>query len=123
MKDPRIKNYGKPIIRVKPAIDEPYAGLFGDTTFTAVVEEVIADPHSEYTVKDLCELTGKRKKKVKRVLYRLVQLGVLLTNNHIAYAVNRESKIVTALTFLAYGVGDDIYCTETMLLAIKEYIR
>ena len=100
----------------------PYAGLFGNTTIAAVVEEMIADPHSTYVVKDLVVLTDRKKKKVKRALKRLIELRVVITKNNKEFNTNHDSNIVAALTFLAYGLVDDIYGTDTMLVAIKDYL-
>ena len=101
----------------------PYAGLFGDTVMARVVEEIIADPHSVYHLKDLEELTGNSAPRIREALATLTTLGLLKSSGgkHPAYTVDISRKSFIALTLLAYAVLDDREGSDCMETAIRHY--
>jgi len=103
--------------------DVPYGGLFGDTVLARVVEEIIADPHSDYRPKELEELTGASSPSVRDALATLTRLGLLTAaeGKHPVYTVNKRSKTFIALTLLAYASLDDRERSDCMNTAIKDY--
>jgi len=103
--------------------DIPYAGLFGDTVMARVVEEIVADPHSLYHLKDLEELTGNSAPRIREALTRLTNLGLLKSSGgkHPAYSVDMSRKTFVALTLLAYAVLDDREGSDCMETAIQHY--
>lgn len=106
-------------------IDEPYGGLFGNSTICKLVEEIVADPHAEYRQQDLEELIDGSQRSVARALKVLLALGLLIRDKgdsqHPLYRVNLNSRKLLALTFLAYAVVDDRDGTNCMDLAIRDY--
>ncbi len=105
-------------------LDLPYGGLFGDTVAAAIIQEIIADPHSVYRPKDLQELTGKTAPSVRGVLKSLTSLGLLDVSGpktSPVYQVNTDSKKFVALTLLAYAMIDDWEKTNTLDTAISHY--
>jgi hypothetical protein len=105
--------------------DKPYLGLFGNTVLADVVEELVADPESKRTVETLQGLCGCRRKAIRKAVRRLVKLNILLPDEDSGtFTVNRDSKIVIALTFLAYAVGDELHPEDngTMEMSCRDYI-
>jgi hypothetical protein len=103
--------------------DIPYAGLFGDTVMARVVEEIVADPHSVYHLKDLENLTGNSAPRIREALTMLTNLGLLKTSGgkHPAYTVDTSRKTFVALTLLAYAVLDDREGSDCMETAVRHY--
>jgi len=103
--------------------DIPYAGLFGDTVMARVVEEIVADPHSVYHLKDLEDLTGNSAPRIREALTMLTKLGLLKTSGgkHPAYTVDMSKKTFVALTLLAYAVLDDREGSDCMETAVRHY--
>ena len=127
-----IKREPVPVIPVKkensgPAAREfsdiPYAGLFGDTVMARVVEEIVADPHSVYHMKDLEDLTGNSAPRIREALALLTKLGMLKSSGgkHPAYTVDMSRKTFVALTLLAYAVLDDREGSDCMETAVRHY--
>jgi hypothetical protein len=106
-------------------VTKPYGGLFGNSVQIQVVEEIVADPYSDYRPKDLEEMTGASAPSIRRVLNNLTTLGLLIKDSrdaqHPVYRPNLESKKIVALTFLAYALVDDRKGSEYMDSAILEY--
>jgi hypothetical protein len=106
---------------------KPYGGLFGDSVNAHVVEQVVADPYSEYRPKLLQELAGASAPAIRRALADLTRLGLLTKDSsdrqHPVYRVNPGSRKLVALTFLAYASVDDRDGTDCMDFAIMEYVR
>ena len=103
--------------------DIPYAGLFGDTVMARVVEEIVADPHSVYHLKDLEDLTGNSAPRIRDALTMLTKLGMLKSTGgkHPAYTVDMSKKTFVALTLLAYAVLDDREGSDCMETAVRHY--
>ena len=103
--------------------DIPYAGLFGDTVMARVVEEIVADPHSVYHLKDLEDLTGNSAPRIREALTLLTNLGLLKSSGgkHPAYTVDMSKKTFVALTLLAYAVLDDREGSDCMETAVRHY--
>ena len=126
-----IKREPVPVIPVKkknsgPArefSDIPYAGLFGDTVMARVVEEIVADPHSVYHMKDLEDCTGNSAPRIREALALLTKLGMLKSSGgkHPAYTVDMSRKTFVALTLLAYAVLDDREGSDCMETAVRHY--
>ena len=127
-----IKKEPVPVIPVKkensgPAAREfsdiPYAGLFGDTVMARVVEEIVADPHSVYHLKDLEDCTGNSAPRIREALALLTKLGMLKSSGgkHPAYTVDMSRKTFVALTLLAYAVLDDREGSDCMETAVRHY--
>jgi hypothetical protein len=127
-----IKREPVPVIPVKkntsgPAVREfsdiPYAGLFGDSVMARVVEEIVADPHSVYHMKDLEDCTGNSAPRISEALALLTKLGMLKSSGgkHPAYTVDMSRKTFVALTLLAYAVLDDREGSDCMETAVRHY--
>ena len=106
-------------------VTKPYGGLFGNAVQIKVVEEIVADPYSDYRPKDLEEMTGASAPSIRRVLNNLTTLGLLIKDSndaqHPVYRPNLKTKKIVALTFLAYALADDRNGSEYMDSAILEY--
>lgn len=104
---------------------QPYGGLFGNSVRINIVEEIVADPYCDYRPKDLEEMTGASPPTVRKVLNDLVALGLLIKDisdiQHPIYHPNLRSKIIVALTFLAYALTDDRDGSEHMDELILDY--
>ena len=70
--------------------DIPYAGLFGDTVMARVVEEIVADPHSVYHLRDLEDLTGNSAPRIREARALLTKFGMLKSTGgkHPSYTVD-----------------------------------
>ena len=92
-----------------------------------VVEQVVADPYSEYRPKFLQELEKASAPAIRRALADLTRLRLLIKDSsdrqHPVYRVNLDSKKLMALTFLAYASVDDRDGSDCMDFAIVEYCR
>ena len=108
-------------------LGRPYGGLFGDGVNAHVVEQVVADPYSEYRPKLLRELAGASAPAIRRALSDLTRLRLLIKDSsdrqHPVYRVNLGSKKLMALTFLAFASVDDRDGSDCMDFAIMEYVR
>lgn len=106
-------------------VNKPYGGLFGNSVQVNVVEEIVADPYSNYRPKDLEEIIGASPPAIRRALGDLTTLGLLKKDlsdaQHPIYHPNLNSKKIIALTFLAYAMTDDREGTELMNTAILDY--
>lgn len=105
--------------------DSPFGGLFGDTAELRVLQEVVADPFSDYSHHDLMELTELSDPSVRRGLRVLLDRGVVVNissdRRSPLYRPNRASKKLTALMFLAYSILDDETGENSMDMAVKDY--
>ncbi len=103
----------------------PFGGLFGDTHLARILEQIIADPFEEYTLKTLAELAEVSSPTVRKDLKHLTSLGILIKDSrdrqHPVYRVNTSCKRYLALTFLAYAVTDDRIGTSCMDDVIASY--
>jgi len=109
-----------------PGIDiGPFGGLFGDGVDIRVLNEIVADPHSNYSYKDLSELTGFTHNPVKRAVTNLVRAGLLENiskdRQHPLFLVRKSSKRLLAMTLLSYAVIDDRDGTSCLDIAIENY--
>ena len=106
-------------------VHRPYGGLFGNSVQINVVEEIVADPYSDYRPKDLEEIIGASAPSIRRALSNLTTLGLLIKDvsdsQHPVYRPNVDSKKIVALTFLAYAMIDDREGSECMGSAISDY--
>jgi len=106
-------------------VNKPYGGLFGNSVQVNVVEEIVADPYSNYRPKDLEEIIGASPPAIRRALGDLTTLGLLKKDlsdaQHPIYHPNLASKKIVALTFLAYAMTDDREGTDLMNTAIVDY--
>ncbi|NQE45898.1 hypothetical protein C5S31_07750 [ANME-1 cluster archaeon GoMg2] len=106
-------------------VNKPYGGLFGNSVQVNVVEEIVADPYSNYRPKDLEEIIGASPPAIRRALGDLTTLGLLKKDlsdaQHPIYHPNLDSKKIIALTFLAYAMTDDREGTNLMNTAILDY--
>ncbi|MCK4734335.1 MAG: hypothetical protein KAT65_17910 [Methanophagales archaeon] len=106
-------------------MNRPYGGLFGNSVQINVVEEIVADPYSDYRPKDLEEIIGASAPSIRRALQNLTNLGLLIKDvgdaQHPVYRPNLDSNKIVALTFLAYAMIDDRDGSECMNTAISDY--
>lgn len=106
-------------------VNKPYGGLFGNSVQVNAVEEIVADPYSNYRPKDLEEIIGASPPAIRRALGDLTALGLLKKDlsdaQHPVYHPNLDSKKIVALTFLAYAMTDDREGTDLMNTAIVDY--
>lgn len=106
-------------------VNKPYGGLFGNSVQVNVVEEIVADPYSNYRPKDFEEIIGASPPAIRRALGDLTTLGLLKKDlsdaQHPIYHPNWDSKKIIALTFLAYAMTDDREGTNLMNTAILDY--
>lgn len=111
--------------RIVELSDSPFGGLFGDTAELRVLQEIVADPFSDYTHRDLMELTGLSDPSVRRGLRVLLKQGIVANvsgdRRSPLYRPNRTSKKLTGLMFLAYSILDDETGENSMDMAVKDY--
>ena len=105
--------------------DRPFGGLFGTNIQLKVLEELVADPYSNYRIADLARILGISTKSTKSALAALERLGFVSRENenskHPIFRVNKDSRMLTALTFLSYALSDDRDSTQLMDEAVLEY--
>jgi hypothetical protein len=105
--------------------DRPFDGLFGDTAELRVLQEIVADPYSDYTHRDLMELTDLSDPSVRRGIRALVDRGIVINvssaRKNPLYRANLESKRLTALTLLSYATLDERTGGSSMDDAVKHY--
>lgn len=106
-------------------VDKPYGGLFGSAVIVKVVEELIADPESEYRIRDLTELLNASPNSIKSALVNLEALNLVTRKNRDpqrpVYIVNNSSRTFTALNHLTLALDDDRDGTEFMNEEILNY--
>lgn len=106
-------------------MDLPFDGLFGDTAELRVLQEVVADPYSDYTQLELMELTGLSDPSVRKGIRALVRQGIVKdiskARRHPIYRAQPGSKKLVALTFLAYASLDDKAGSRSMEDAVRDY--
>ena len=106
-------------------LDKPFDGLLGDTAELRVLQEIVADPYSDYTHHDLIELTGLSDPSVRRGIRVLVDQGILRNissaRRNPLYRADLGSKKLTALTFLSYAALDERTGSRSMEDAMRHY--
>ncbi len=106
-------------------VDAPFGGLFGSISQQKVLQELVADPYSTYTPRDLTELTELTEPTVREAIAALLQLGILrnISRRRMrpVYQVNLDSKRMVALMFLSYATLDDRYGEDHLSDAVKCY--
>ncbi len=106
-------------------IHKPFEGLFGDTAELRVLQEVVADPYSDYSQHDMMELTGLSDPSVRRGFRVLVDHTIVRNissaRRNPLYRVNLESKKLLALTFLSYAALDERTGSNSMEDAVSDY--
>lgn len=107
------------------SLGKPFGGMFGDTAELRVLQEIVADPYSDYTQQDLVKLTELSDPSVRRGISVLLRHGIVRnisrTNRRPMYRPNTDSKKLTALTFLAYAVLDEVAGSDSMNEAVRHY--
>ncbi len=107
------------------ALDKPFEGLFGDTAELRVMQEIVADPYSDYSHHDLMELTGLSDPSVRRGVRVLVDHGIMKNissaRRNPLYRANLDSKKLMALTFLSYAVLDERTGSASLEDAVRHY--
>jgi len=106
-------------------LDSPFDGLFGDTAELRVLQEIVADPYSDYTQKELMELTGLSDPSVRKGLAVLLEHGIIRNVSSVRrrplYRASLDSRKLTTLTFLSYAVLDERTGSAAMDDAVKHY--
>lgn len=106
-------------------VDKPYGGLFGSSVIAKVVQEIVADPESEYRIRDISKLLNVSSTSVKNALKNLEELNLVFRKNRDLqrpiYIVNESSRTFTALNFLTYALDDDRDGTEFMNEEVLNY--
>jgi DNA-binding transcriptional ArsR family regulator len=107
------------------ALDKPFEGLFGDTAELRVLQEIVADPYSDYSHHDLMELTDLSDPSVRRGIMVLIDHGIIRNVSSVRrsplYRANLDSKKLTALTFLSYASLDERTGSTSMDDAVRHY--
>lgn len=110
---------------VEGMADVPFEGLFGNLSQQRVLQELVADPYSTYTPRDLTELTELTEPTVREAVAALVRLGIVrnISRRRMrpVYQVNLDSKRLVALMFLSYAVLDDNCGEDHLGDAVKYY--
>ncbi len=113
------------IQRATGEVDRPFGGLFGDTAELRVLQEIIADPYSDYTHHDLMQLTSLSDPSVRRGIRVLLDHDIIRNvssdRRSPLYRANHGSRRLTALTFFAYAALDDKTGGDSMDGAIRHY--
>lgn len=95
------------------------------SAYNCVLAEIVADPISRYTMKQLMELTGYTYNPVKSALDRLEGQKLVRNisrNGRPLYEILKGSKRLLALTFLAHAVNDDRDDTCCIDMAVADYL-
>lgn len=107
------------------SLDSPFGGLFGDTAEIRVLQEIVADPFSDYTHHDLMELTELSDPSVRRGIRVMLDQGIVMNvssdRRSPLYRPNRDSNKLNALVFLTYAIIDDRTGESSMDEAIRDY--
>lgn len=107
--------------------DQSFGGLLGNGVIVRVVQELVADPDSVYSLSDISKLTGASIPAVKDAISKLQ--GIRFVENasrhttRSSFRVNQKMKPFIALTFLAYSITDDNYGSSLMEDAMREYLN
>jgi hypothetical protein len=108
-------------------VDVPFGGLFGSISQQRVLQELVADPYSTYTPRDLTELTELTEPTVREAITALLRLGILRNISRRkmrpVYQVNQDSKRMVAMMFLSYAILDDEYGEDHLTDAVKCYLE
>lgn len=120
------KRQRKASVRVVEGMaDIPFEGLFGNLSQQRVLQELVADPYSAYTPRDLTELTELTEPTVREAVAALIRLGIVknISRRRMrpVYQVDRESKRMVALMFLSYAVLDDRCGEDHLGDAVRYY--
>lgn len=104
---------------------DPFGGLFGSLSQQKVLQELVADPYSTYTPRDLTELTELTEPTVREAITALLNLGIVRNISRRkmrpVYQVNPDSKRIVALMLLTYANLDDMYGENHLDGAVKYY--
>jgi hypothetical protein len=107
------------------ALDKPFEGLFGDTAELRVLQEIVADPYSDYSHHDLMDLTDLSDPSVRRGIRVLIDHGIIRNVSSARrsplYRANLDSRKLTALTFLSYASLDERTGSTSMDDAVNHY--
>ena len=110
---------------IEVALDKPFDGLFGDTAELRVLQEIVADPYSDYTHRELMDLTGLSDPSVRRGVRVLIDHGIIRNissaRRNPMYRANLDSKKLTTLTFLSYASLDERTGSKSMDDAVRHY--
>jgi hypothetical protein len=110
---------------IEAVLDKPFDGLFGDTAELRVLQEIVADPYSNYTHRELMDLTGLSDPSVRRGIRVLIDHGIIRNMSSARrsplYRANLDSKKLTALTFLSYASLDERTGSLSMDDAVRRY--
>jgi hypothetical protein len=105
----------------------PFGGLLKDTIYNRVLAFIVADPNSDYRVKEMAELVGGNRSKVGDALRDLEKQGLLANishdKRHPLYRPRHDSLRLRALVFLAYAVVDDREGTSLMESSGREFFN
>ena len=106
-------------------LERPFGGLFGDTAELRVLQEIVADPYSDYSHQELMQLTGLSDPSVRKAVSVLLEHGIIDNISKVkrrpTYRPNHGSRKLTALTFLTYAALDDRAGTDSMDEAVRHY--
>jgi hypothetical protein len=106
-------------------VDKPFDGMFGDTAELRVLQEIVADPYSDYSHRDLMEFTELSDPSVRRAVRALMDADVIrnisTARRSPMYRANQDSRRLSALMFLTYAILDDKTGSETMDGAVAHY--
>jgi hypothetical protein len=110
---------------ISPLDDRPYGGLFGEGVLPSIVQELMADPWSDFQPQDVVESSGKSPPAVRAALRLLAVIGLVKnvgkSETRPIYRVDTESNRFRALTWLAYSWSDDRDGTEIMDHSVADY--
>lgn len=106
---------------------EPFGGLFGNGVLPRVLQQLVADPESDYHPNELAELTGSSGPAVRAALRTLRGIDFIAnvgtSERRPIYRVAPDSRRLRALTFLAYAWSDDRDRTRAMDEAVSAYYQ
>jgi hypothetical protein len=110
---------------IEVVLDKPFDGLFGDTAELRVLQEIVADPYSNYTHRELMDLTGLSDPSVRRGIRVLIDQGIIRNISSARrsplYRADLDSKKLTALTLLSYASLDERTGSTSMDDAVRHY--
>ena len=119
------KQRGGSVRAVEGMADVPFEGLFGSLSQQRVLQELVADPYSTYTPRDITELTELTEPTVREAVAAMVRLGIVrnISRRRMrpVYQVNSNSKRMVALMFLSYAALDDNCGEDHLGDAVKYY--
>lgn len=107
--------------------DQPFGGVLGNAVIVRVVQELVADPDSVYSLSDMSKLTRASIPAVKDAVSKLQSIHFVenasRSTTRRSYRVNREMRPFIALTLLAYSITDENYGSSLMEDAMREYLN